>query len=123
MSSVPQTPFMEYKGPKSNPPWTDASELPNPGNYVEYWNGSFNGVNGAYQEDAGAKETGMYWRGSCVGPDSISDFHGLYGQTGAAFKAWDIRDRKPSFMKCVYDPSNGTTSRGDFFITNQGFVQ
>ena len=121
MSSVPETPFKEYKAKNSNPPWTSTTELPNPGNYIEYWNGNFN--SGVYKEDAGAKETGMYWRGSSVGPDNLSDFHNQYGVTGAAFSALDIRNRKPNFIKCVYDPSNGTTSRGDFFITNQGFVQ
>ena len=122
MSSVPTTPFKEYKSKDSNPPWTSTTELPNPGNYPEYWNGNFQG-DGTYKEDAGAKETGMYWRGSSVGPDNLSDFHNQYGVSGAAFNPKDIRDRKPNFIKCIYDPSNGTTSRGDLFITNQGFVQ
>ena len=118
MSSVPTSAFKEYKMPGCVPPYT-GTDL-NPGPYYEYWLGSFSGS--TFNYDAGCKETGIFWRASSVGPDNFSDYHNI-NRSGASPSPTEIKKRSASFVNGLYDPTNGTVSRGDIFFCNQGLIQ
>jgi prepilin-type N-terminal cleavage/methylation domain-containing protein len=108
ITSVSQSPFKETKFAE------------NKGYYFEYWCGTWQTVSGRtiFVYDAGAEKTGIYWRGSSNGPDNNSTMH----RAGAAFTPFDIKKRVKEFVNLLYDPTNGTTSEGDFFICNQGII-
>lgn len=118
MSSVPTSAFKEYKAAGCVPPYTGADL--NPGPYYEYWLGNWS--NGVFKYDAGCTETNIYWRASSVGPDNLSDWHNQ-GRAGASPSPWDIQRRAAGLVNSLYDPTNGTTSRGDVFFCSQGMIQ
>jgi prepilin-type N-terminal cleavage/methylation domain-containing protein len=108
ISAVPLSPFKEtYNGN-----WQKGFD-----HYFGYWYGAWQ--NGVQKLDAGAVETGIFWRGTSNGPDNSNTFQD--GQ--AAFSPLTIKKRDPKFINAIYDPTNGTTSRGDIFICNVGFIQ
>ena len=105
ISAVPRSPFKETYG--GNAPY---------GSYFGYWLGAYSG--GVQKYDAGSQETGIWWRGSSCGPDNINTF-----QDGSSmFSPLAIRNRDPKYVNAIYDATNGTTSRGDLFISNCGFL-
>lgn len=116
--AVPTSPFREFKNRYGTPPYTGSDA--NNGNFYEYWSGSFSG--GRFVYDSGATATGIYWRAEANGPDSISDFHVQYSIGFSSFSVLDIQNRAPRFINCIYDPSNGTLSRGDMFFCNKGLI-
>jgi len=105
ITTVPKSPFKEtYAG---NAPY---------GPYFGYWLGGMTA--GVQKYDAGTFETGIFWRGTSCGPDNINSF-----QDGTAmFTPFAIKARDPKYVNAIYDPTNGTTSRGDMFICNAGFL-
>jgi prepilin-type N-terminal cleavage/methylation domain-containing protein len=107
ISSVPLSPFKEtYNGNWQMGLW----------HYFGYWYGAWTG--GVQVPNAGQNESGVYWRGTSAGPDNVNSF-----QDGtAAFSPLDIRNRTPKFVNAIYDATNGTTSRGDIYISNAGFM-
>jgi len=120
LSAVPTSAFKEYKSKGCVPPYT-GTDL-NPGPYYEYWLGTFSGTPLVFVYDAGCIETGIFWRASSVGPDNVSDWHNV-NRTGATASPLDIKNRTAALVSCIYDPSNGTTSRGDVFFCNNGLIQ
>lgn len=121
LASVPVSPFTEYKSPGRTPPYTGQDI--NPASYFEYYNGYFITSSGTYEQDDGASVTGLYWRGFSVGVDNVDNFHAAFAVTGAGFSSRDIANRNPRFVQILYDPSNGTISRGDLVFTNKGLVK
>ena len=118
MSSVPTSAFKEFKMKGCVPPYT-GTDL-NPGAYYEYWYGGWSGS--TFVVTAGSVETNIFWRASSVGPDNFSDYHNQ-NRTGASPNPLDIKNRTYAFVSGLYDPTNGTVSRGDIFFCNQGLIQ
>jgi len=104
ISSVPTNPFFDIHQSQSGGPAGQTGR----GNYA-YWGGD------RHRNLADAAR-GLFWHIVSCGPDSTSQL----GET--QMLAWKVLSRHPDFLNGLYDPTNGTVSRGDLHLCTRGIT-
>jgi len=97
ITTVPTNPFYDLRVSRG------PGESQGRGNYA-YWG-----------SDRHPEILPIYFHIVSCGPDSVSN--GAGGKTGR-----EVIDRLPSFINELYDPTNGTVSRGDLMMTDRGMI-
>ena len=101
LSSVPTNPFFDKRASNNGTTYNGR------GNYTYY-----SKSDGAVYNP----QLGIYYHCSSCGPDGVSQLGG--SQMNAAY----VKSRQKPFVDCLYDPSNGSTAKGDLHMCNLGLT-